>query len=112
LPRPKPAGRTPVGKYRAKPVTIDGLRFPSKKEGARYLVLRAMEKAGEIHCLELQPRYPLIVNGEKVGTYVADFRYFEGDTLRVEDVKGILTPVYRLKKKLVKALYQIDILET
>jgi hypothetical protein len=71
-----------------------------------------MEKAGEIHCLELQPRYPLIVNGEKVGTYVADFRYFEGDTLRVEDVKGILTPVYRLKKKLVKALYQIDILET
>jgi hypothetical protein len=62
--------------------------------------------------LELQPRYPLIVNGEKVGTYVGDFRYFEGDVLILEDVKGILTPVYRLKRRLVKALYGLDIRET
>ncbi len=94
------------------PTSIDGHRFPSKKEGARYLVLRAMEKAGDIHRLELQPRYPLIVNGERIGTYVGDFRYFEGNTLILEDVKGVLTPVYRLKRKLVKALYGLEIRET
>jgi hypothetical protein len=30
----------------------------------------------------------------------------------VEDTKGMRTPVYRLKKKIMKALYDIDILET
>lgn len=101
----------PRHKFGAVAVTVDGHRFPSKAEAAHYRVLKARAKAGEIVALELQPRYPLVVNGEKVGTYVADFRYFEGDKLVVVDVKGVLTPVYRLKKKLVKALYGIDILE-
>lgn len=99
-------------KYGAVPSIVDGHRFASKAEAARYRVLKAREEAGEIVALELQPRYPLVVNGEKVGTYVGDFSYYEGGELRLEDVKGVLTPVYRLKKRLVKALYGIDILET
>jgi len=102
----------PRQKYGAVAVTVDGHRFASKAEAARYRVLKAREDAGEIEGLELQPRFPLVVNGERVGVYVADFRYREKSEMVTEDVKGIRTPVYRLKKRLVKALYGIDIRET
>jgi len=69
--------------------------------------------AGEIINLELQPKFPIEVNGIKICTYIADFRYKERDgTEVVEDCKGFKTDVYRLKKKLVKAIYGIEILET
>ena len=99
-------------KYNAKPIVIDGIRFASTKEGNRYLVLRDMEKKGEITHLELQPKFDMIVNGIKVGYYKADFIYFEGQKRIVEDVKGMKTPVYKLKKKIVEAQYSIKILET
>lgn len=99
-------------KYGAQPVIVDGLRFASKKEAARYRELKAWQDAGGIGGLELQPRYPLVVNGEKVGTYVADFRYRRDGEAITEDVKGVKTPLYKLKAKLVKALYGIEILET
>lgn len=87
----------------------------SKRESARCDELHLMVKAKEICHLKAdpQPRYPLVVNGLKVGTYVADFYYFDNrkNVAVVEDVKGMLTPVYRLKKKLVKALYGIEISE-
>ena len=43
---------------------------------------------------------------KKVCVYKADFRYKnkQGETV-VEDTKGIETPMFRLKKKLVEALY-------
>lgn len=101
-----------MSKYRAKPTVVDGIRFASKKEASRYLELRLLEKAGEINQLELQPSFDLMVSGVKVGRYICDFEYKNGDKWVYEDVKGVKTPVYRLKKKLVKALYGIDILET
>lgn len=101
-----------MSKYGAQPVVIDGHRFASKREGARYRLLKAREAAGEIEGLELQPRYPLVVNGEEVGTYVGDFRYRENGVLVVDDAKGVQTPVYRLKKRLMKALYGIDVRES
>lgn len=63
--------------------------------------------------LELQPKYPLTVNGEKICTYIADFKYWDAQKNAeiVEDVKGVRTPVFRIKSKLVKALYGIDIVE-
>ncbi len=64
-------------KYGAVAVEADGRRFASKKEAARYRVLKALEGAGEISGLTLQDRFPLIVNGIKVCTYVCDFRYLE-----------------------------------
>lgn len=99
-------------KYGAQPVTIDGLRFASKREAARYLDLRYDEKRGKISGLELQVRYPLVVGDVKIADYLADFRYTRDGEVIVEDVKGVRTPVYRLKKKLLKALYGIEILET
>ena len=99
-------------KYGAKKTVIDGIKFDSMAEGRRYKQLILLEKAGVIQELELQPRYDLIVNGKKCGFYKADFRYNELGNQVVEDVKGMKTPVYNLKKKLVKAIYDIDILET
>ena len=98
-------------KYRAQPVWIDGIRFPSKKEGGRYLELKLLEKAGHIKNLELQPRYDLIINGKNCGFYKADFRFFEGGKRKIVDVKGVRTPVYILKKKIVEALYNVEIIE-
>lgn len=100
-------------KYRNEPVEEDGHRFDSKAERARYRELKLMRAAGEISYLELQPDYPLIVNGVKIGTYIADFCYETDHGTVVEDVKSpaTRTPVFRIKKKLVKALYGIEIVE-
>jgi len=103
-----------VSKYRAVPTIVDGIRFASKKEARRYRELKLLEKAGEIKDLELQKKYSLLVAGSKVGVYIADFVYQEkgNDFLTVEDVKGVRTPVYRLKKKIFEAMYRIEIRET
>lgn len=99
-------------KYRAIKTIVDGIKFDSKKEARRYQELKLMEKSGSITNLELQPRYDLKVNLVKCGFYKADFRYFENGKEVVEDVKGMKTPAYNLKKKLIKAIYGIEILET
>jgi Protein of unknown function (DUF1064) len=102
-------------KYHNCKTVIDDIQFDSRKEAARYQELILRERAGDIEDLELQPRYNLVVNGQKLGFYKADFRYKEVATglVVVEDVKSpaTRTPVYMLKKKLVKALYGIDIVE-
>lgn len=101
-----------MSKYNSVKTEVDGFVFDSKAEAHRYSELKLAEKAGEITELELQPKYPVEVNGSKICTYIADFRYKDGDGNQiVEDVKGVKTPVYRLKKKLVEALYWIEITE-
>jgi len=92
-----------------------GVQFDSQKEAKRYQELQWMQQAGLIQGLELQPRYDLIVNEHKIGFYRADFRYevAETSTMIIEDVKSpaTKTAVYCLKKKLVKVLYGIEIIE-
>ena len=101
-------------KYRAIKTVVDGITFDSKKEAKRYSELKMMEKAGIIATLRLQPEFKCMVNGKKVCTYKADFEYLMVDEegpdgqigyYIVEDVKGFKTPVYKLKKKLVEALF-------
>jgi hypothetical protein len=94
-------------KFRAKACSFDGFHFPSMKEGHRYLELKLLLQQGHITDLELQPKFPIIVGGVKICTYIADFRYREGKTLIVEDVKGFQTPVFRLKKKLFELCYKM-----
>ena len=71
-----------------------------------------LEKAGEIQIIELHPKYKLVVNGVLIGRYTADFMYYENGCTIVEDVKGVKTRDYILRKKLMKALYGIEIRET
>ena len=96
-----------LSKYRAKKTVVDGITFASKKEAKRYQELKLLQKAGKIKELELQPKFPMIINCAKICTYIADFRYYDNDIkdFIVEDVKGIRLPVYKIKKKLLLALY-------
>jgi len=104
-----------ASKYHNRKTTYQGVRFDSQKEAKRYQELQWMQQAGLIQDLELQPRYDLIVNGHKLGFYRGDFRYKDvaTDSVILEDVKSPATgtAVYRLKKKLVKALYGVEIIE-
>jgi Protein of unknown function (DUF1064) len=90
---------------------IDGRRFDSRAEGRRYEHLKAEQAAGRIAALRCQVRFVLRVNGHRVGAYWADFQYVRAGRLVTEDVKGVRTPMFALKKKLVAALYGIDIIE-
>lgn len=98
----------------AKANQITGRRFASKAEARRYLELKMLERAGQISELECQPRFELhALDGSKVASYLADFRYLERSTrtVVVEDFKGVATQIYRLKKKLVEAEHSITIRE-
>ncbi len=105
-----------MNKYNARKTVVDNITFDSKKEANRYAELKMCMLArgnDKVVDLELQPKYPCVVNGKKVCTYIADFKitYADGSVV-VEDVKGMRTAIYRLKKKLVEALYGIEIVET
>lgn len=102
-----------MSKYHAIKTEVDGYVFDSKKEAARYSELKLAEISGDISDLELQPRFPIIINETKICTYIADFRYKERDGKEiVEDCKGMRTAVYRLKKKLVLAVHGVEIFES
>lgn len=101
-----------ASKYGNRKTEVDGIVFDSAKEANRYGELKILEKKEEIHFLEVQPSFTLQVEGQKICKYIGDFSYYVNGELKVEDCKGFKTPVYRLKKKLMKAVFGIDILET
>lgn len=119
--RARPVRRAPRSKYGAQPTIVEGTRFASKAEARRYSELLLLARAGEIVGLELQPRFVLWalphgcveVVGVPVGTYIADFRYYQRDgELVIEDVKGMAgTAVYNLKKRIVEVQYGITVRE-
>lgn len=102
-----------MNKYKACKTEVDGKVFDSKKEATRYGELKLLERGNAIDLLELQPQFEVVVNGVLVCKYRGDFRYRDrkDGALIVEDVKGMRTPLYRLKKKLVEAQYGIRIVE-
>lgn len=95
-------------KYGAKPKHCDsGHRHASIAEAERCDMLSDLEAKGDILLLEQQPKYKIQYEGTPICTYIADFRYCMADSglVIVEDVKGCLTPVFNLKRKLVEAAY-------
>jgi len=107
-----------MSKYGAKKTTIDGITFSSKAEANRYLQLIMLGKAKKITELQLQVKYELapsvVIQGRKRPPirYVADFVYMQDGKRVTEDVKGMETPVYRLKRHLMATVHGIEILET
>jgi ABC-type phosphate/phosphonate transport system substrate-binding protein len=103
-------------KYNNLKTAVGEIKFDSKKEALRYQQLLHLQEAGEIKNLQCQPRYNFVYNDVKIGFYKADFRYYDlaDNKWVVEDVKSVATqklPVYRLKKKLMKAFHNIEIKE-
>ena len=99
-------------KYGNKKTVVDGIRFDSRSEAVRWTVLKTMQAAKIISGLQRQVRYKLIVNGQLVTTYVADFVYTDLHGKQVvEDVKGVRTREFIMKAKLLKALHNISVVE-
>ena len=101
-------------KYNAKKTEFMGFKFDSKWEAERYGQLESMKMAGIIQDLERQVNYDIIVNDQKICRYIADFVYIlvheDGSEKKiVEDAKGIETTDFKLKKKLMKAVFDIEI---
>lgn len=118
-------------KYHSKRVVIDGEEFQSKREGARWLELKMLQRDGRISNLERQKKFVLIPaqyepeitgprGGKKKGrllerevAYIADFVYWDEEKheFEVEDTKGVRTPEYIIKRKLMLWLKGIKIIE-
>lgn len=100
-------------KYNNRPIETSDGRFASQHEFHRWHELRALEQAGHIASLRRQISHEIEVNEQKICRYVADFEYFDRTTQKwvTEDAKGVLTDVYKLKKKLMAAVKGIEIVE-
>ena len=89
--------------------------YASKAEAARAAELKLMERAGVIDDLREQVRFEVVPSqsGERAVHYVADFVYLDRRTNKivVEDVKGVKTDVYKIKRKLMLLVHGIRIQE-
>lgn len=118
-------------KYGARKYTVDGITFDSCKEAKRYSELKLLLRAGRISDLRMQVRFELLPaqyaksdacysKGAKKGqpkrgkcieqsvVYVADFVYKENGRMIAEDVKGMRTKDYILKRKLFRWRYGVE----
>ncbi len=120
-----------MSKYHNRKVTVDGITFDSIKEANRYKELKVLERAGQVHDLQLQVKFKLIPaqrewtdettkSGkpkkgkliEKEVSYYADFTYRNRyGLLVVEDAKGYKTPEYILKRKMMLYFHGIRVRE-
>ena len=95
-------------KFRAIATELDGIKFSSKKEAKRYKELKLLQQTGELLFFLRQVPFHLPANVK----YICDFLCFWKDgNVTIEDVKGLKTPMYILKKKQVEAAYPIKITE-
>lgn len=101
-----------------KVLSDDGQMFDSKREKARYDELTLLQSAGEISNLRRQVKYTLIPSQyndgkcvERPVTYKADFVYEQNGETIVEDVKGMRTDKYIIKRKLMLYIHGIRIKE-
>lgn len=86
-------------------VILDHLTFDSLREAQKYSQRVWLLAQNIISDLIVHPRFELRVDGQKVCSYVGDFRYTHKDKKIVEDIKGVETPVFKLKAKLFRILY-------
>jgi hypothetical protein len=110
-----PAEPPKHNKFGAVKVEYDGIEFDSKREGARYLLLKQRMAAGEISDLYIHLPIECFVNGVLICHYVVDFCYRDVATGKsvYEEIKGLRKgtawALFRLKAKLVEALHGIEI---
>lgn len=120
-----------MSKYHSRKITRDGETFDSIKEYNRWKELKLLERAGEITDLQRQVKFKLIPTQrepvcemssqgvfkkgkllEREVSYIADFVYKNRLGFRVvEDVKGVRTKDYILKRKMMLYFHGIQIQE-
>lgn len=110
-----------MSKYRNKPCQVGAEKYRSQRERDRHQALLMMQRTGRIADLKREVPYELAPGVKIIGEkrkrpavrYVADFLYRDMRTgsLVIEDAKGVQTPLYRLKKHLMKTVHGIDVVE-
>ena len=121
-----------VNKYRNKGIEVDGIFFSSKAEAKWYKIFKSQKANGEIRDFKMQVPFELVPSQkapvtkfDKKGNprtvekvvelavkYVADFVVEENDgTQTVYDVKGFPTPVWGIKRKLMRYVHGIAVQE-
>lgn len=107
-----------MSKYRNQKTRVGDLVFDSKREAARWGELRLLERAGRIVDLRMQVPFELApavkFAGEKRAKpamkLIVDFAYRDEFGERVlEDVKGVVTTAFQIKRHLLKARYGLDV---
>lgn len=116
----KDAEKQPAkNKYSAKKVRVAGIDFDSKREADRYLILADRQRHGLIEDLQLQVKIylmgesgPLLGENNHKLFYKADFQYIDVATASriTEDAKGMVLPVYSLKKAILRS-QGVDVIE-
>ena len=104
--------RPRASKYSNRPLRCAGGHMhQSTLEARRCDELQLMEKAGLIRDLEQQVRFRLDVNGQHICDYICDWKYYDNERgcEIVEDAKGLLTDVCRMKLKLMAAVHGVDV---
>lgn len=104
-------------KYRNTKTVVDGLTFDSKREAARWSQLRLLERAGQISELQRQVSIELAPSVRFAGSkraqpalrLIVDFSYMEDGELVLEDVKGVVTTAFTIKRHLLKAHKGLDV---
>ena len=99
-------------KYRNKKTEIGGVKFDSKAEAGRWVQLRRMQEAGLIEDLRRQVSFELAPAVRIPGKgrmspplrYFADFVYVQDGKQVIEDVKGVVTEAYRVKRHLMAVM--------
>lgn len=121
---PKRAWHQNIRRAPAAERTVDGIVFDSKSEARRWSELRLLERAGEIHDLHRQVNYALTIGTRPIKirsagfprgrpcVYTADFTYINGNELVIEEHKGHDDPAARLRRAVVEAIYDIEIIVT
>lgn len=106
-------------KFGNKKCIYNGIKFDSLAERDRYLELCLMEKGGLIRGLKVHGKdltYTLVesfkyldysgkTKTHRAITYIPDFGYFINNKWIVEDVKGLITDVFKIKHKLFSKAY-------
>ena len=103
-------------KYNARRTIVGNIAFHSKREAEAWQYLKARERAGEIRDLRRQVKFELLAwvppaLNECVCKYVADFVFWDVKRNRevVADAKGCVTALFRIKQKLMRANYGIEV---
>ncbi len=106
------------GKYNNKKTEYDGILYDSQKEAAYAQTLDLLKKAkGKDKVLSYVPQMPFLIEikGKRICKYLLDFMVSYDDRIEYIDVKGYKKgPAYamfRIKKKLVEAMFEIQIKE-
>lgn len=104
-------------KYKNKVTETDDGRFDSEAEYRHWCHLKIRLRLGEISNLRRQVVFELapavVIQGRKRPPlrYISDMVYEEAGKTVVADVKGAVTPEYRIKRHLMASVHGVEIRE-